>query len=371
MTKEEYEKLLQSDYWKGFSYSLIKERNFTCEDCGRRFFNQRNKLQVHHLFYRDINPWSYKPEEMVVLCEECHKKRHGISTEPIREGYNSHNQGVFGDYTKTYSYSTESREERPHFYSEADRWGNSNDRTGANGTDTRNPYPIESQGRFKWKYALYGILILFALSFAWNRINQIQSNNSKEKEEISPKSVADESGHFEPSIEEEDKVQEQSSKLYNRNKTKNEEPNSDLVNKRSVTKTEFEESTVPTVTPSTEAPHNDIVPSKENVSPQRELSTIELLERRNHEEVVRQARRAGVSTEGSTTDILERINHAEVVKQAKRAGVSTEGSTTDILERINHAEVVKQAKRLGVSTEGSTTDILERINRKEIEKMNW
>lgn len=78
MTKEEYKNLLNSDYWKGYSYSLIKERNFTCEDCGRTFYNERNKLQVHHLLYRDVNPWSYKPEELVVLCEECHKKRHGI-----------------------------------------------------------------------------------------------------------------------------------------------------------------------------------------------------------------------------------------------------------------------------------------------------
>ena len=74
MTKEEYEKLLQSDYWKGYSYSLIKERNFTCEDCGRSFPNMRNMLQVHHLVYRDANPWSYKPEELIVLCKECHKR---------------------------------------------------------------------------------------------------------------------------------------------------------------------------------------------------------------------------------------------------------------------------------------------------------
>lgn len=78
MTKEEYEKLLQSDYWKGYSYSLIKERNFTCENCGRSFPNMRNMLQVHHLVYRDVNPWSYKPEELIVLCKECHQKRHGI-----------------------------------------------------------------------------------------------------------------------------------------------------------------------------------------------------------------------------------------------------------------------------------------------------
>lgn len=78
MTKEEYEKLLQSDYWKGYSYSLIKERNFTCEDCGRSFPNMRHMLQVHHLVYRDANPWSYNPEELIVLCKECHQKRHGI-----------------------------------------------------------------------------------------------------------------------------------------------------------------------------------------------------------------------------------------------------------------------------------------------------
>ena len=78
MTKEEYRQLLNSDYWKGYSYSLIKERNFTCEDCGRRFFGQRNKLQVHHLRYRDANPWSYSPDELVVLCDACHRKRHRL-----------------------------------------------------------------------------------------------------------------------------------------------------------------------------------------------------------------------------------------------------------------------------------------------------
>lgn len=78
MTREEYKKLLQSDYWKGYSYSLIKERNFTCDDCGRSFPNMRHMLQVHHLVYRDANPWSYNPEELIVLCKECHQKRHGI-----------------------------------------------------------------------------------------------------------------------------------------------------------------------------------------------------------------------------------------------------------------------------------------------------
>ena len=103
----------------------------------------------------------------------------------------------------------------------------------------------------------------------------------------------------------------------------------------------------------------------------RDLSTIELLERRNHADVVERAKRAGVSTEGSTIEILERINHADVVKRAKQAGVSTEGSTIEILERINHADVVRRAKRVGVSTEGSTIDILERINRKHLEDREY
>ncbi|MBR4650940.1 MAG: HNH endonuclease [Prevotella sp.] len=87
MTREEYRELLNSDYWRGFSYSLIKERNFTCEDCGKQFPGRRDKLQVHHLVYRDKNPWSYKPEELLVLCRECHEKRHGIWIED-EEQYN-------------------------------------------------------------------------------------------------------------------------------------------------------------------------------------------------------------------------------------------------------------------------------------------
>lgn len=106
MTKEEYERLLQSDYWKGYSYSLIKERNYTCEDCGRSFPNERNRLQVHHLVYRDVNPWSYKPEEVVVLCEECHKRRHGLLPEPepkpeIRAEAESVNQSQTTSYDRS------------------------------------------------------------------------------------------------------------------------------------------------------------------------------------------------------------------------------------------------------------------------------
>lgn len=105
MTKEEYEKLLQSDYWKGYSYSLIKERNFTCEDCGRSFPNMRNMLQVHHLVYKEANPWSYKPEELIVLCKECHQKRHGIYSDEkiVPEGETTNEKVDELPYTNTYT----------------------------------------------------------------------------------------------------------------------------------------------------------------------------------------------------------------------------------------------------------------------------
>ena len=117
--------------------------------------------------------------------------------------------------------------------------------------------------------------------------------------------------------------------------------------------------------------HADVVRQAKRAGVSTEGTTLEIMERINHADVVRQAKRAGVSTEGTTLEIMERINHADVVRQAKRAGVSTEGTTLEIMERINHADVVRQAKRAGVSTEGTTLEIMERINRKEMQRMGY
>ena len=78
MTKEEYKSLLNSDYWRGYSYAIVKERDWTCEDCGKKFQYQRNMLNVHHLTYHNDNkPWQYDKEELLLLCKDCHAKRHG------------------------------------------------------------------------------------------------------------------------------------------------------------------------------------------------------------------------------------------------------------------------------------------------------
>ena len=387
MTKEEYERLLKSDYWKGYSYSLIKERNFTCEDCGRRFYGERNKLQVHHLVYRDVNPWSYSPDEVVVLCEDCHKKRHGIATETETEQIASYTQSPFGEYDKGYSFSTDSKSERP-FSSTNDNPLNA---------ENRSPYDIEpepSKG-FKFKYVIYGLLLFLCIMIGRDVFFR-QKSITGDRPSYENKEIA---------IEEEGAVPVQDKQVPleadNPSQAKREnKPTGNGTTETSADDVLPVEAEPAATRKSTRTESASVEPNDEAVqeAPQRELSTLEILERRNHEDVVRRAKRAGVSTEGTTIEILERINHADVVKRAQRAGVSTEGTTIEILERINHADVVKRAQRagvstegttieilerinhadvvkraqrLGVSTEGSTIDILERINRKEMEKYNY
>lgn len=336
MTKEEYEKLLQSDYWKGFSYSLIKERNFTCEDCGRTFYNQRNKLQVHHLVYRDINPWSYKPEEMVVLCEECHKRRHGFLLEDRQEEKTTQTKDTFGDYTKTYSYSTDAKEERMH----------------------NSPTPKQARKGNKRKNVFYAVIICLFLSLGVFSLQKYDNDNNKLQD--TPTTNAD---------KREEKL---------KNDTPTEAPTRTITsdNKPEVVK---KKQTTPHDTHGEAPKRTDSSDNKPEVveqeqttpqpQPQREKTVSEILDERTHANVVRQAQQAGVSTEGTTSEILDRITHANVVRQAQRAGVSTEGTTSEILDRITHANVVRQAQRAGVSTEGTTSEILDRITRKNMERI--
>lgn len=383
MTKEEYERLLKSDYWKGYSYSLIKERNFTCEDCGRSFYNERNKLQVHHLVYRDVNPWSYRPEEVIVLCEDCHKKRHGIPTESAESTLYS--QKPWGEYNKNYSSTTDTKTETVF-----------SSRTPNNGRD---PYPIESEQPrgFQFKYVIYGILLFLCVMIGRDLLFK-HSTESDDKLSDEQNELVLENSQATPSSP----IEGKKSDSYRKTSSKKEARRTDNISSTPSADEDIilasEEPTSVANTAQVESPKAEYIDEPSHKEADRELSTLKILERKNHADVVRRAQRAGVSTEGSTIEILERINHADVVKRAKRAGVSTEGttieilerinhadvvkraqragvstegSTIDILERINHADVVKRAKRLGVSTEGSTIDILERINRKEMEKYNY
>ena len=364
MTREEYERLLQSDYWKGYSYSLIKERNFTCEDCGRSFPNERNKLQVHHLVYRDANPWSYSPDELVVLCEDCHKKRHGIlpETEPKRESIATETD----NYTRSYSsdYNTSEKDVRPR------------------NTDWEPVfYP---QKKRTWKKFLVPAVLLAAIlyfgipywknskgSLPSSESEIVASKNQEEPRKSSPvvKQQAKQSG--EVSVPKEPiKVDVVANEQVDETMTAvaEEDIANDVVSQTQILEDMSIDPPATTETYDEENYRESIIKQAKQAGVSAEGTTAEILDRIYRANVVKMAQQAGVSTEGTPSEILDRINHASVTSQAQREGVSTEGTTSEILDRINHANVVKQAQRTGVSTEGSTSEILDRINHANVVK---
>ena len=100
MTKNEYKKLLESDYWRGYSYAIIKERNWTCEQCGKYIPYARNEFNVHHKQYiNDRKPWQYDSDLLQVLCKECHAKAHNKYVSSIN--YDELAYPVFNRYNNT------------------------------------------------------------------------------------------------------------------------------------------------------------------------------------------------------------------------------------------------------------------------------
>ena len=332
MTKEEYEKLLRSDYWRGFSYSLIKERGFICEDCGKSFYNERNKLQVHHLVYRDIYPWSYRPEELIVLCEDCHKRRHGLLREEQEVNANPEPINLTGD------------------------------------TQRRRVNPNKPSGGIKPRYFLYGILAIIFVWIVGKFTHRSDDNNTEETQSVSTV-VYPKTSHEVVKEIPTSKMNTTSSKKLGKTKVQSGEikTNTNEIVQPVIErpdKLEVEAITQSSPEQSNEKVASDVVKRAEEAGVSTDGTTLDILDRMNHANVVKQAEKAGVSTEGTTLDILDRINHANVVKQAEKAGVSTEGTTLDILDRINHANIVKRAKEMGVSTEGTTLEIMERMHKR-------
>ena len=67
-----YASQIKDERWTAFAAGIRKQRNF-CECCRRSGI----VLQVHHLFYEfNRNLWDYDGDEVIVLCESCHKDIH-------------------------------------------------------------------------------------------------------------------------------------------------------------------------------------------------------------------------------------------------------------------------------------------------------
>lgn len=85
-----YKDYLESDHWKRLRKRKLYQSGNKCQLCG-----SKENLNVHHNTYE--NRGCEKDEDLVVLCNECHKKHHGISSEidKIVSGSNTYKTKLF------------------------------------------------------------------------------------------------------------------------------------------------------------------------------------------------------------------------------------------------------------------------------------
>lgn len=83
ITKQQYEEYLQTGYWQRFSYEIRRDRR-VCERCGcgekNSFARYKQKLHIHHKTYERL--WHELPEDVELLCFDCHLSGAHGSTDP-------------------------------------------------------------------------------------------------------------------------------------------------------------------------------------------------------------------------------------------------------------------------------------------------
>lgn len=69
-----YNDQLNSSEWKAYREFILTVRGYRCDVCGCN-----HNLQIHHKKYIDgRKAWEYIPNEVLVLCCDCHKRIHGL-----------------------------------------------------------------------------------------------------------------------------------------------------------------------------------------------------------------------------------------------------------------------------------------------------
>ena len=72
---ERYSDQLERYEWKAFRQFIFAVRGRKCEVCG----HDNTELHIHHLRYiQERKAWEYLPDDMMVLCRNCHRLAHGI-----------------------------------------------------------------------------------------------------------------------------------------------------------------------------------------------------------------------------------------------------------------------------------------------------
>lgn len=69
-----YAEQLKDEKWIKRRNEILKQKGAICSRCG-----SKEHLQVHHTIYVPNKfAWEYKAKHLVVLCDRCHKRIHGI-----------------------------------------------------------------------------------------------------------------------------------------------------------------------------------------------------------------------------------------------------------------------------------------------------
>ena len=73
----DYANQLRHPLWQKKRLEILSRDNFTCQTCS----DTQNNLQVHHLSYCMV-AWETPNDELITLCESCHKKAELIKLVP-------------------------------------------------------------------------------------------------------------------------------------------------------------------------------------------------------------------------------------------------------------------------------------------------
>lgn len=69
----QYWQKLKDPRWQRKRLEVMEKADFCCEICG----DNESTLNVHHKeYFKGKEPWDYLPQQLAVLCEECHHAQH-------------------------------------------------------------------------------------------------------------------------------------------------------------------------------------------------------------------------------------------------------------------------------------------------------
>lgn len=69
MSKADYLAKLRDPRWQKMRLQVLERDDWACQAC----FDGESTLHVHHrIYHRGREPWEYKMDDLVTLCESCH-----------------------------------------------------------------------------------------------------------------------------------------------------------------------------------------------------------------------------------------------------------------------------------------------------------